>query len=83
MKFFFKIHDLYIGCIVLLLVLLIWLVLVGLDVVISGLLVEMSDIGIGNYDFLVAVINVVYSFSRWFYMLFSILVVIGLLVGFG
>ena len=83
MKPFPKIHDLYIGRSVLLSVLLTWLVLVGLDAVISGLLVEMSDIGTGNYTFLAAATNVVYSLPRRLYMLFPTSAVIGSMIGLG
>ena len=83
MKPFPKIHDLYIGRTVLASVLLTWLVLVGLDAVISGLLVEMSDIGTGNYTFLAAATNVVYSIPRRLYMLFPTSAMIGALVGLG
>ena len=56
-----KIHDLYIGRVVLGSVLLTWAVLIGLDATISGMLNEMSDVGTGNYDFLAALTNVAYS----------------------
>ncbi len=83
MKPFPKIHDLYIGRMVLGAVLLTWTVLIGLDAAISGMLTEMSDIGTGNYDFLAALTNVVYSLPRRAYVLFPTSAVIGSLVGLG
>ena len=69
MKPFPKIHDLYIGRVVLMSVMLTWAILVGLDAIISGLLTEMSDVGTGNYDFVAAATTVVYSLPRRAYML--------------
>ena len=48
MKPFPKIHDLYIGRVVLTSVMLTWTILVGLDAIISGLLPEVSGVGTGN-----------------------------------
>ena len=78
-----KIHDLYIGRVVLGSVLLTWAVLVGLDAVISGMLTEMSDVGTGNYDFMAAATNVAYSLPRRAYMMFPTSAVIGALIGLG
>ena len=83
MKPFPKIHDLYIGRVVLSTVLLTWGVLVGLDALISGLLVELSDVGTGRYDFLAAATNVAYSLPRRMYMLFPYAAVIGAMIGLG
>lgn len=83
MRPFPKIHDLYIGQVVLGSVLLTWTVLVGLDALIGGLLTEMSDVGTGNYDFLAAATNVVYSLPRRAYMLFPYAAVIGAVIGLG
>jgi len=83
MKPFPKIHDLYIGRVVLTSVMLTWTILVGLDAIISGLLTEMSDVGTGNYDLVAAVTNVVYSLPRRAYMLFPTSAVIGALIGLG
>jgi len=78
-----KIHDLYLGRVVLSTVLLTWGVLVGLDALISGLLVEMNDVGTGRYDFLAAATNVAYSLPRRMYMLFPYSAVIGATIGLG
>jgi lipopolysaccharide export system permease protein len=83
MRPFPKIHDLYIGRVVLGSVLLTWAVLIGLDAIISGLLTEMSDVGTGNYDALAAVTNVVLTLPRRAYMLFPNSAVIGVLLGLG
>lgn len=61
MKPFPKLHDLYIGGVVLRSVLLAWGVLVGLDSLIGGLMTEISDVGTGNYDMVAALTNVVLS----------------------
>lgn len=78
-----KIHDLYIGRVVLGSVLLTWAILIGLDATISGMLNEMSDVGTGNYDFLAALTNVAYSLPRRAYVLFPTSAVIGALLGLG
>lgn len=83
MKPFPKIHDLYIGRVVLGSVLLTWTVLVGIDAMVSGLLTEMSDVGTGHYDFLAAATNVAYSLPRRAYMLFPYSAVIGAVIGLG
>lgn len=83
MRPFPKIHDLYLGRVVLSTVLLTWGVLVGLDALISGLLVEMNDVGTGRYDFLAAATNVAYSLPRRMYMLFPYSAVIGATIGLG
>ena len=83
MKPFPKIHDLYIGRVVLGAVLLAWTVLVGIDAIIGGLLNETSDIGTGKYDFMAAATNVVYTLPRRAYMLFPYAAVIGAVIGLG
>lgn len=83
MKPFPKIHDLYIGRVVLGSVLLAWTVLVGIDAIIGGLLNETSDIGTGKYDFMAAATNVVYTLPRRAYMLFPYAAVIGAVIGLG
>ena len=83
MKPFPKIHDLYIGRVVLGSVLLTWTVLVGLDAIISGMLTEMSDVGTGKYDFMAAATNVAYTLPRRAYMLFPYSAVIGAVIGLG
>ena len=83
MKPFPKIHDLYVGRVVLGTVLLTWGVLVGLDALISGLLVELSDVGTGRYDFLAAATHVAYSLPRRMYMLFPYAAVIRAMTGLG
>jgi lipopolysaccharide export system permease protein len=83
MRPFPKIHDLYIGRVVLGSVILTWVVLVGLDAIISGLLTELDDVGTGAYDFLAAATNVAYSLPRRAYMLFPYAAVIGAVIGLG
>lgn len=83
MKPFPKLHDLYIGGVVLRSVLLAWGVLVGLDMLIGGLMTEISDVGTGNYDMTAALTNVVLSLPRRAYMLFPYAAVIGSVIGLG
>ncbi|HLT05149.1 MAG TPA: LPS export ABC transporter permease LptG [Pseudomonas sp.] len=78
-----KIHDLYVARVVVTTVLLTWAVLTGLDVMISGLLAEVDDIGEGNYGFLTALTYVVYTVPRRAYMMFPTAAVIGTLMGLG
>ncbi len=78
-----KVHDLYIGRVVFGSVLLTWLILVGMDATVSGMLTEMSDVGTGNYTFLSALTNVAYSLPRRAYVLFPNAAVIGVLIGLG
>jgi lipopolysaccharide export system permease protein len=82
MKPFPKIHDLYVGRVMLGTVLLTWSVLIGLDALMA-LVTEFSDIGKGNYDFATALTNVVYTLPRRAYMLFPTAAVIGSLMGLG
>jgi len=83
MRPFPKIHDVYIGRVVLTTVLLTWTVLVGMDAIVSGLLTEMSDVGTGNYSALTAATNVAFTLPRRAYMLFPNAAVIGVLLGLG
>ena len=83
MKPFPKIHDLYIGKVLLGTVLLTWAVLVGMDFVVSGLLGEIGDIGKGDYTFATALVDVIYTIPRRAYQLFPTAAVIGTLMGLG
>jgi lipopolysaccharide export system permease protein len=78
-----KIHDLYIGRVVVGSVLLAWAVLVGLDAIVSGMLTEVSDIGTGRYGFMEAMTNVALSLPRRAYMMFPTASVIGVMIGLG
>ena len=77
-----KVHDLYIGRVVLVTVLLTWAVLLGLDVVLA-LFGEMGDIGNGGYGFPQALAYVGYTAPRRAYTLFPTAAVIGALMGLG
>ena len=70
MKPFPKLHDLYVGRVLLGTVLLTWAVLVGMDFVVSGLLGELGDVGKGDYTFATALIDVIYTIPRRAYQLF-------------
>ena len=83
MKMFPKIHDLYVARVVLTAVLLTWAVLTGLDLLISGLLAEIDDIGEGDYGFVAALTYVIYTLPRRAYMMFPTGAVIGTLMGLG
>src|SRR5690606_4523522 len=83
MKPFPKIHDVYVGRVLLGTVLLTWAVLVGLDFVIGGLMPEIDDIGTGDYDFSTALVYVIYTLPRRAYFLFPTAAVIGSLMGLG
>ena len=85
MKPFPKIHDLYVGKVILGTVMLVWAVLVGLDCLIGGdgVLNEISDVGKGNYDFSKALVRVVLTTPRRLYDLFPTAAVIGSLMGLG
>jgi lipopolysaccharide export system permease protein len=82
MKPFPKIHDLYIGRVMLGTVLLTWAVLLGLDALMA-LVTEFGDVGKGNYSFPTALVNVAYTLPRRAYMLFPTAAVIGSLMGLG
>ena len=83
MKPFPKLHDLYVGRVLLVSVLMTWAVLVGMDFVVSGLLGEIGDIGKGDYTFTTALIDVIYTVPRRAYQLFPTGAVIGSLMGLG
>jgi len=76
-----NLHDLYIGRIVLVTVMLTWTVLVGLDVVMA----LSSEIGRleGNYTFGHALAGVLYTVPRRAYVMFPTAAVIGSLMGLG
>ncbi len=82
MKPFPKIHDLYVGRIVLGTILLTWSVLLGLDVML-GLVNEFSDIGKGGYGVSQAVAYMAYTVPRRAYTLFPTSAVIGALMALG
>jgi len=82
MKPFPKIHDLYVGRVVLVTVLLTWAVLTGLDTLLA-LVAEVSDIGTGDYDFSTALAYVAHTVPRRAYMMFPTAAVIGSLMGLG
>lgn len=77
-----RLHDVYVGQVVLVTVLLTWAVLVGLDVVMA-LSNEIGDIGEGNYTFGHAVAWVLYTVPRRAYVMFPTAAVIGSLMGLG
>ena len=83
MKPFPKVHDLYIGRVVLASVLVTWAIVLGLDLVQALLIGEMGDIGEGNYDFVHALLHVVYTAPRRAYTLFPTAAVVGSLMGLG
>ena len=78
-----KLHDLYVGRILLGTVLLTWVVLLGLDLVIGGLMTELEDIGQGDYGFGQALLYILYTVPRRAYTLFPTAAVIGTLMGLG
>jgi len=85
MKPFPKIHDLYIGRVLLGTVLLSWVVLLGMDSIVGGggVLAEASDVGKGDYTFPKALLDVIYTLPRRAYTLFPTAAVIGTLMGLG
>ena len=82
MQPFPKVHDLYLGRVVLLTVLAAWGVLLGLDVV-QAVVGEFGDLGSGQYDFPQALVHVAYTVPRRAYTLFPTAAVIGALMGLG
>ena len=78
-----KLHDVYVGRVLLGMVLLSWAVLVGLDFIIGGLMPEIGDIGDGDYTFSSALVYVIYTVPRRAYFLFPTAAVIGTLMGLG
>ena len=83
MKPFPKIHDLYIGKVVLASVLLTWLVLIGMDFMVGGMLGEMDQVGTGSYRVGDAFVVVLYTLPWRAYNLFPTAAVIGSLMGLG
>lgn len=85
MKPFPKIHDVYIGKVVITFVLAVWLVLVGLDFVLGGggVMAQLDDIGKGSYSFFDAFMYSAYTIPRRLYDLFPTAAVIGSLLGLG
>ena len=77
-----KLHDLYIGRVVLVSVLSTWAIVLGLDLVQSMLIGELGDIG-GRYDFVHALIYTLYTAPRRAYTLFPTAAVVGALMGLG
>jgi len=82
MKPFPKIHDLYVGRVVLGTVALTWAVLAGLDVML-GLVSEFGDIGKGKYGLSEAFVYMALSIPRRLYYLFPYAAVIGSLMALG
>ena len=78
-----KVHDVYVGKVLLGTVLATWAVLLGLDVVIGGLMSELDDIGQGDYGFGQALLYILYTVPRRAYALFPTAAVIGTLMGLG
>ena len=78
-----RIHTLYVARVVTVTVLLTWAVLVGVDLVISGLLSEIDNIGEGQYGAVSALTYVLYTVPRRAYMMFPTAAVIGTLMGLG
>src|SRR5690606_26338285 len=83
MSAFPRVHDVYVGRVVLGTVLATWAVLLGLDFIIGGLMPEIGDIGQGNYTFGSALVYVLYTLPRRAYFLFPTAAVIGTLMGLG
>ncbi len=82
MKLTPRVHDWYVGRVVLSTVLLTWAVLLGLDLV-NAFASEAKDIGQGSYTFGHAVAYVAYTVPRRAYTLFPTAAVIGALMGLG
>jgi lipopolysaccharide export system permease protein len=83
MKPFPKLHDLYIGRVVLTSVLATWAVVLGLDLLQAMLIGELQDVGQGGYDVLHALASVAYTAPRRAYTLFPTAAVVGALMGLG
>jgi len=77
-----KIHDLYVGRVLLVTVLMSWAVLLGLDVVLA-VVSELSDVGKGDYTFVKALMDIGYTIPYRAYNLFPTAAVIGTLMGLG
>lgn len=77
-----KLHDVYVGKMVITTVLLVWSVLVGLDFM-QTLAGELKNTGHGSYTFGTAFVAVLYTVPRRAYNLFPNAAVIGALMGLG
>ena len=82
MKPFPKIHDVYVGRVVLGTIVLTWLVLLGLDVMLS-FVGEFGDVGKGRYGVVQALLYIVYTVPRRAYQLFPYAAVVGALMALG
>jgi len=82
MRTFPRLHDVYVGRVVLVTVLLAWGVLLGMDLVLA-LFGELSDFGKGDYSFVQGLMYVLYTAPRRAYTLFPTAAVIGALMGLG
>ena len=82
MKTFPRIHDVYVGRIVFGTVLLVWVVLLGLDLML-GFVSEFGDIGRGNYGTPQAILYMAFSVPRRAYTLFPYAAVVGALMALG
>ena len=78
-----KIHDLYIGRVVLVYVLAAWFVVVGMDFMIGGVLTEMGNVGKGAFTALDAVLVSLYTLPYRLYFHFPTAAVIGSLLALG
>ncbi|RMH93315.1 LPS export ABC transporter permease LptG [Lysobacter pythonis] len=85
MKPFPRIHDRYIGKVVLVFVIAVWFVLVMLDFMLGGggLMAQLDDLGKGSYGFADAFMYSSYTLPRRAYELFPTAAVIGALLGLG
>ena len=77
-----KLHDLYVGRVVITSVLITWAVVLGLDLLQAMLIGELGDLG-GGYDFLHALLSTLYTAPRRAYALFPSAAVVGALMGLG
>lgn len=77
-----KLHDRYIGRVVLLYALGVWAVLLGLDITL-GLVSELEDVGKGSYGVADAVVYMALTLPRRAYQLFPTAGVIGALMALG
>ena len=77
-----KVHDWYVGRVVMVSVVAAWAVLLGLDAL-SALMTELGNIGEGRYDFTAAVAYVMLTLPRRIYYLFPYAAVVGSLLGLG
>jgi lipopolysaccharide export system permease protein len=82
MKPFPKIHDIYVGRVVFGTVVLTWLVLLGLDLMLS-FVGEFGDIGKGRYGVVEALLYMAYTTPRRAYQLFPYAAVVGALMALG